>query len=173
MPSRTLNMTKRVWRFLDNRLEEIIIALLCGSLVVCLTASVAIRYAFPIFAKASHWAEEISAFSFIWLLYWGASLATRKGKHFRVTAQFGLLPKRLQPYAAIPGNIVWFAFNLVIAKLGWVLVQSSMEESLSLEIPMKYIYSIIPISFLMITFRLVQHTVRSLMPALQKEEPHA
>ncbi len=164
---------KSVVLFLDNKFEEIIIVILCTTLVTCLTASVVIRYGFPIFAKASHWAEEIAAFSFIWLLYWGASLATRTGKHFRVTAQFGILPERLKKYAVIPGNIVWLIFNLVIMKFGWILVKSSMEESLSLEIPMKFIYAIIPLSFLFISFRLVQHTFRSLTSNHHKEASNA
>ena len=160
---------KSIVLFLDNRLEEIIIVILCTTLVTCLTSSVIIRYAFPIFSKASHWAEEIAIFSFIWLLYWGASLATRTGKHFSVTAQFGIFPERLKKYAVIPGNIVWLIFNFVIMKFGWVLVKSSMEESLSLEIPMKLIYAIIPLSFFLISFRLIQHTFRSLTSTHHKE----
>jgi TRAP-type C4-dicarboxylate transport system permease small subunit len=142
---------------------------LCTTLVICLSASVVIRYAFPIFSKASHWAEEIAIFSFIWLLYWGASLATRTGKHFSVTAQFGLFPKRFKKYAVIPGNIVWLIFNLAIMKFGLTLVKFSIEESLSLEIPMNIIYFIIPMSFFFISFRLVQHTIRSLTSTHDKE----
>ena len=164
---------KSVLLFLNNKLEEIVIVILCTTLVTCLTSSVVIRYAFPIFAKASHWAEEISVFSFIWLLYWGASLATRTGKHFSVTAQFNILPERLKKYVVIPGNIAWLIFNLVIMKFGWILVKQSMEESLSLEIPMKYVYSIIPLSFLFISFRLVQHTFRSLTSTHPKEDSNA
>ena len=172
MISKAFQTVKSVLFFLDNKFEEIIIVILCTTLVSCLTASVVIRYAIPIFAKASHWAEEIAAFSFIWLLYWGASLATRTGKHFRVTAQFAILPERLKKYAVIPGNIAWFIFNLVIMKFGWVLVKSSMEESLSLEIPMKFIYAIIPLSFFFISFRLVQHTFRSLTSNHHEEAPN-
>jgi len=164
---------KSVLLFLNNNLEEIVIVILSTVLVTCLTASVLIRYALPIFAKASHWAEEISVFAFIWLLYWGASLATRTGKHFSVTAQFNILPERLKRYAFIPGNIVWLIFNLSIMKFGWILVKSSIEESLSLEIPMKYVYSIIPLSFLFISFRLVQHTFHSLTSTHLKKESNA
>ena len=129
--------------------------------------------------RLSHFCQSITlgrgnlGVSFIWLLYWGASLATRTGKHFSVTAQFNILPERLKKYVVIPGNIAWLIFNLVIMKFGWILVKQSMEESLSLEIPMKYVYSIIPLSFLFISFRLVQHTFRSLTSTHPKEDSNA
>ena len=155
-------MIRNLLRFLDNHIEEIVIIILCSGLVVSLVFTVIVRYAVPALSMASHWAEEIALFSFIWLLYFGASLATRNGEHFRVTAQFGLLPKKYEKYYLIPGNLIWLAFNIVIIKYGFVLVNASMEESLSLEIPMKYVYFIIPLSFMFISFRLIQHTIKTL-----------
>lgn len=164
MPSKLVRFAKAFVTFLDQRTEEILIVTLCSILVICLTFTVVVRYALPIplLSMASHWAEEVATFSFIWLLYWGASLATRTGAHFRVTAQFGLLPGRLRKYAFLPGNLVWVLFNIIIVKLGWNLVGLSLEESLSLEVPMKYVYSIIPLSFVFILFRLLQHNYRTL-----------
>jgi TRAP-type C4-dicarboxylate transport system permease small subunit len=156
---------KKVAYFVDNTIEEIIIIVLLALLVISLTFTVVVRYAFPALSMASHWAEELAVFSFVWLLYWGASLATRTGKHFRVTAQFNLLPTKMKKYAFLPGNIAWFLFNLLIIKFGWDLVEYSMESSLSLEIQMKYVYSIIPLSFSFITFRLIQNTIRTIRSA--------
>lgn len=173
MIRKAFHIIKSVLCFLDNNIEEIIIAILFTTLVTCLTASVLIRYALPIFSKASHWTEEIAAFSFIWMLYWGASLATRTGKHFIVTAQFLIFPERLRKYAVIPGNIAWLVFNLMIVKFGLILVNQSMEASLSLEIPMKFIYAIIPLSFLFISFRIIQSTFRSLTSNEHKEVSNA
>jgi C4-dicarboxylate transporter DctQ subunit len=172
MPSRFFDFVKAVISFLDNRIEEILIVILCSTLVLCLTFTVIVRYALPIpiLSMASHWAEELASFSFIWLLYWGASLATRTGSHFRVTAQIGLLPTRFRRFALLPGEIVWLLFNLVIIKLGWQLVKYSMETSLSLEITMNYVYSIIPLSFMFIFFRLVQFRYKSLRSAIKHEE---
>jgi len=53
-------------------------------------------------------------------------------------------------------------FNLVIIKLGMELVNFSPEESMALEIPMKFVYFIIPLSFALITLRLIQHTYRTM-----------
>jgi len=149
--------------FFDKKIEEMVIVILCSTLVLSLTFVVIVRYALPIpiFTMASHWAEELATFAFIWLLYWGASLATMRGNHFRVTAQFELLPGRLKRFAFLPGDLVWIVFNIVIIKLGFDLCFSSSEESLSLELPMKYVYAIIPVSFIFILFRLIQANIKS------------
>jgi TRAP-type C4-dicarboxylate transport system permease small subunit len=104
--------------------------------------------------------EEVAKYSFIWLLYFGASLATRSGGHFKVTAQFSLLPKKARKYASLPGDLIWLIFNLFIIKLGFDLCQASAEASLSLQLPMKWVYAIIPISFILILFRLIQYNYR-------------
>jgi TRAP-type C4-dicarboxylate transport system permease small subunit len=150
----------KVLRFLDNNLEEILITILCSALVVSLVFSVIVRYGIPALSMASHWAEEIAVFSFIWMLYFGASLATRKGAHFRVVAQFNLLPVKMRKLALLPGSIIWLWLNYLVIRYGIMLAESSMEESLSLQIPMRYIYIIIPLSFALISFRLIQHTIR-------------
>jgi C4-dicarboxylate transporter, DctQ subunit len=148
--------------FLDRRFEEIAIIILGIILVSSLSFAIAVRYAIhhPAFTMACHWIEEIARYSFIWLLYMGASLATRNGGHFNVTAQFYLLPKRWKKYASIPGDIIWAIFNLFLIKLGYDLCRSSAESSLSLELPMKYVYAIIPIAFVLIFLRLIQYNYR-------------
>jgi C4-dicarboxylate transporter, DctQ subunit len=158
--------------FLDRKIEEIAIIILGITLVSSLTFAVIVRYAIhlPALSMASHWAEELAQYSFIWLLYIGASLATRNGGHFRVSAQFGLLPERMRKYASLPGDIVWLVFNLFILKLGFDLCRSSAESSLSLELPMKYVYAIIPISFTLIFFRLIQFNYRKFTDRPPREE---
>jgi TRAP-type C4-dicarboxylate transport system permease small subunit len=155
---------KGIFLFLDRRMEEVALVILGIILVASLTFSVIVRYAIhhPAFTMASHWAEEIAKYSFIWLLYMGASLATRNGGHFKVTAQFGLLPQAAKKYASLPGDFVWLIFNLLLIKLGFDLCRSSAESSLSLELPMKYVYAIIPISFVLILFRLIQYNYQKL-----------
>ena len=152
----------KILRFLDKNFEEILITILCSALVISLVFTVVVRYGISSLSMASHWAEEIASFSFVWMLYIGAGLATRNGSHFRVAAQFTLLPARMRKWAMLPGNIVWLWLNFVVIKYGLELAKDSMEESLSLQIPMKYIYIIIPFAFALISFRLIQHTIRLL-----------
>jgi len=154
--------SKKIIYFLDQKVEEIAIIVLGALLVSSLFFAVLVRYVIhiPSLSMASHWVEEAAQYSFIWLLYIGASLATRNGGHFRVTAQFGLLPKKARRFASLPGDLAWLIFNLFIIKLGVDLCRSSAENSLSLELPMKLVYAIIPLSFSLILFRLIQFNYR-------------
>lgn len=166
-------MFKKALFILDDYFEEIVVVILCSTLVLALTYTVVVRYAFhtPLLSEISHMAEEIAAFAFVWLLYFGAILATKKNQHFSITIQFNLLPKKLQRYAFLPGYFGWMLFNLLIIKLGMELVNFSSEESLAMEIPMKFVYFIIPLSFALITVRLVQHIYRT-MRSNNKEETY-
>jgi TRAP-type C4-dicarboxylate transport system permease small subunit len=164
-------MLKKSILILDDNLEEIVVATLCSALVLSLTYTVIVRYAFhtPLLSMISHWAEELASFAFVWLLYFGAILATKRNQHFSITVQFKLLPKKFQRYAFLPGYFAWMLFNLFMIKLGIQLVNFSSEESLALEIPMKFIYFIIPFSFALISLRLVQHIYRTMRSNSEEE----
>jgi len=165
-------MLRKSILILNDYFEEIIVVILCSTLVLALTYTVIVRYAFhtPLLSEISHFAEETASFAFVWLLYFGAILATKNGQHFSITVQFNLLPKKFQRYAFLPGYFVWMLFNLVIIKLGMELVKFSPEESMALEIPMKYVYFIIPLSFALITLRLIQHTYRTMRSNDEEEK---
>jgi TRAP-type C4-dicarboxylate transport system permease small subunit len=154
----------KVFYFLDRWFEKSIIVLLSSTMVFCLTYSSFVRYFVEnhFFTNLTHKAEELAVFCFIWLLYWGAVLATKNKAHFRIDAHLNMLPKKLQRWKYMPGDFCWAIFNIFVVWQGIVLVKSAVdnpESSLSLGIPMGIIYSIIPITFLMMTFRLVQNYV--------------
>jgi C4-dicarboxylate transporter DctQ subunit len=151
--------------FVDRWLERAMLVALCTTLVVALSYAAFVRYFVPIpfFTAFTAKAEEIAIFAFTGLLYVGAALATRERGHFRVYAHFLLLPKAWQRWAYIPGDIVWLTFNVFVIWQGAILVKSAVdnpEASLSLQIPMQYIYAIIPLSFLLMSVRLVQSYFR-------------
>ena len=105
---------------------------------------------------ARDWAEELSRIAFVWFIYAGAVIAIKRGGHFRVTAQFNLLPKKLLKYKLIPGDAIWLFYNILLIKYGWDLVNFYSELTPALQIPMKYAYSVIPISFFIFSIRIIQ-----------------
>ena len=126
MAGNIVGFLKSTISFLDKRVEEIGIITLGLILISSMTFSILARYFVhtTFFSVASHWMEEVAKYSFIWLLYFGASLATRSGGHFKVTAQFSVLPKKARKYASLPGDLIWLIFNLFIIKLGFDLCQT-------------------------------------------------
>lgn len=146
---------------ISEQFEKAMIVLLCSTMVLCLAYSSFVRYFISnhFFTNLTHKAEELAVFCFIWLLYWGAVLATKEKSHFRIDAHLNLLPERLQRWKYLPGDILWACFNVFVVWQGVLLVKSTIdnpESSFSLELPMGIVYSIIPITFLMMTIRLIQ-----------------
>jgi TRAP-type C4-dicarboxylate transport system permease small subunit len=149
-------MGPRVLSFLDEHFEK----MLCGAflllLVACLGTQIFVRY---IFRSGLTWTEELSRFAFIWTIYLGISLAAKQQQHVRVTAQYLLIPERLRPYVWLAADAVWVIFNLVFTVQGIGLVQHAFEfpeTTPSLGWSAAYIYTIIPVGFILMTIRILQ-----------------
>ena len=155
----------RILKWLDAWFEQTILVLLCTILVACLSYSAVVRYFVtnPFFTGLSHKAEELAIFAFVFLLYFGSVLATKERSHFRVSAHLDWIKPPLRRWRFLIGDIVWLAFNVFIVWQGVLLVRSALdrpEPSLSLGIPMQWIYLIIPLAFALTCFRLVQSYLR-------------
>lgn len=151
----------RLLRILDRYFEKAMIIACCTILIACLSYSAIVRYfvTHPFFTTMSHHAEELAVFAFVFLLYFGSVLATREGAHFRVSAHLDWIRPPLRRWRFIIGDILWLAFNLFIVWQGTLLVKTAFdrpEPSLSLQIPMQWIYLIIPLAFALTCLRLVQ-----------------
>ena len=158
-------MLRRLVGILDDYLERTMIVILMTVLVFCLTYSSFVRYfvTHPFFTSLTHQSEELAVFAFIWMLYWGASLAAKENAHVRINAHFSLLPEKLQRWKYLPSDALWICFNVFIIWQGWVLLHSSIvrpDYSLSLGIHMAIIYAVIPLTFLATTVRLLQNIYR-------------
>ncbi|MBW8637883.1 TRAP transporter small permease [Hoeflea sp. WL0058] len=156
---------KKILTLIDRKLEEFMIVGLMTILVCGLVYSAFVRYfvTIPALTRFTYISEEASIFSFIWLIYFGAALAARDGAHFRVSAQFSRLPERLKPWRFLLADIVWVLFNLFVVYQGYELVRittTRTENSLALGIPMWIVYLIIPLSFLLTSWRVVQRYIR-------------
>jgi TRAP-type C4-dicarboxylate transport system permease small subunit len=155
----------RVLKWLDDWFEQTILVVLCTILVASLSYSAFVRYFVTnsFFTGLSHKAEELAIFAFVFLLYFGSVLATKERSHFRVSAHLDWIKPPLRRWRFLIGDIVWLAFNVFIVWQGVLLVQSALERpepSLSLGIPMQWIYLIIPLAFALTCFRLVQSYLR-------------
>ncbi|CCF22266.1 Putative TRAP-type transporter small integral membrane subunit, possible TauL-like sulfonate transporter (plasmid) [Pseudorhizobium banfieldiae] len=151
----------RLIRLIDRRLEEAMIVLCCTIMVVGLSFTAIVRYflsSTPL-GKMTHMAEELSVFAFVFLLYFGSVLAARENGHFRVSAHLDMLPARLRHLRFLVGDLLWLGFCIFASWQGVKLVQTTMrssEPSMSLNIPMQYIYAIIPLAFALTAFRILQ-----------------
>jgi len=143
---------KKITKILDAVLSRALI-LLMVCLVGAVLWQVISRY---VFASPSSWTEELARFLLIWISLLGASYAFRSGMHLALD----VLPRKLEGMSAVWLKnftivlVVVFSVSVLIigggslVQLTWELKQYSAVMGL----PMAYVYSVIPVSGLLICF---------------------
>ncbi len=112
-----------------------------------------------LFSIGIPWSEELSRFTFVWFVFFGASYATRLSAHNRVVIQFKLFPPIVAKISMFITDILWVFFNIMMVYMSWIIIKDLLEYpaySPAMGIPMQYIYAILPISFGLMTFRVIQ-----------------
>lgn len=115
---------------------------LIALIVVAITVQVFTRYALSL---PIAWVEESATYAFIWMVFIGASLGLKEGRHI-VIETFG---KRLAPRAAAALHVVIWSLVLVMLVVlvmqGWKVMgveARSMSISLPVDVPRMWFYSV-------------------------------
>lgn len=139
--------------------EEGACALFVAVMVVCLFLQVLMRITV---GSSIAWTEELSRYSFLWAVYVGAALAVKRGGHVRITAQFMCLSTKWRLVFRVIGDIVWIAFSLYVAWIGVECIEEGLyypEISPTLGIVKAWVECIIPFSFVLVSWRIVEEYV--------------
>ncbi len=148
-------MKERLKWIYDN-FEEIICASFLLAVVILMSTQVFSRF---LFGKAIASSEELSRMAFLITVYMATSLAAKKGRHVRVTAQFKLFPQHWRKYFIMFADMIWLVFNVVVIWQGFLLFQSMNEFPLISAVlgwDLKYVFAVIPIAFLLQCFRIIE-----------------
>ncbi len=133
---------------------EVFLVFLFGLLVIDVLWQVLSRY----FLKGSYsFTEELARFLLIWLSVLGAAYLNARREHLSMDFIYAKLSKRKKFYLSVFGEAVIFLFAFLVMLVGGSnLVFTTMRlEQLSgtLQIPLGYVYSILPLSgFLIMCF---------------------
>lgn len=150
----------RVLRFIDDKFEEILGVIALTVVVSLIFIGVVVRVGF---SSGIPWQEEISRILYVLVVYVGASYGVKSRDHIRVSIVSEFLPPRAKRVLSAATDVVWIAFNLIVAKLAIDVFRSMNQysgRSAVLDIPLQYIFLIVPIGFILISARLVQRWFR-------------
>ncbi len=136
-------------------------------LVLDVLWQVASRY---LMKEPSSWTDELAGYLLIWVGLLGAAYASGKKDHLAID----LLPRKMGPagrrylYIVINGLIGAFALIvLVIGGIRLVYITFRLNQiSSALEIPVGYVYLVLPISGLFILFYAIHDIIHNKMPEL-------
>jgi TRAP-type C4-dicarboxylate transport system permease small subunit len=128
------------------------------ALMIAMVALVAVGVFFRYVLDASlTWYDEFASYLLVWLSFYGAVIATWRGRHIN----FETLAERVGPRArramAVVSETFSLVFQAVLFVYGIVLVRAvGHETAVSIEaVPMGWVYSVLPIRgglMLLVTF---------------------
>lgn len=146
---------------LDNlhRIEDGLLVLLLGTMIVLASTQIALR---NLFDFGLVWADPLLRVMVLWLGLIGASVATRENRHIQIDLLTRFLNEKslLLLHAVINQFSAWVC--LIIAWYGAVWIQFDYVDEVPsfIGIPAWMLEVIIPIAFTMIGFRYLLQSVR-------------
>jgi TRAP-type C4-dicarboxylate transport system permease small subunit len=147
----------RALRFAGSYFEEIVASAFLVIMSVATFANVIARY---VFATPIPWAEELARYSFIWLVFIGAAVCTKRGRHVAVDAAVKLLPAFGRQFCDLLVKVGITLLTAILVYYGVVLMLSATQPTSTLNIPTYLVYLAVPLSGLSILLRTLADIVR-------------
>lgn len=132
--------------------ENFFIFVLLSTMVLMAFLQVILR---NFFSTGILWADIFLRHLVLWVGFIGASLATRQEKHINIDILTRVVSKSVLPYVKIAVDVISLIVCILLAKAGYVFVQSEYQarSTLFLNVPAWWFQLIIPLGFAMIGFR--------------------
>ncbi|GIO20265.1 hypothetical protein J18TS1_33650 [Oceanobacillus oncorhynchi subsp. incaldanensis] len=150
---------KKVLPWLDKNFEPIIITFLFYMIVAIVTTQVILRFGF---SSGFSWAEELSRFLFIWLMYFAFSYATRNNMHIKVSFVLDKLNEKFQKILLIVVDFLFIVFSLILFLASIRICQSIIafgDKAVTMDISMNIVYGAGVVGFLLMIIRLLQQII--------------
>lgn len=135
-----------------------------GSLLVTglliLFLQVIMRYILDI---PTTWHDEIARYLVIWGVLLGSAVALRDNEHIRVEVLYNFLPKSMKKWVNQFANLTILLFFFVMIVYGFQLVETkfvSGENSTSGLLPLWIVYSILPLSGVIMALRTIVQIIQ-------------
>ena len=151
---------KNTLAWLDKHFEDVLCGVLLVGIMIMLMAQVVVRF---LFGHGLTFSEELCRFSFLYLVYFAASLVASKGAHIRVTAHTQNLSDSIRIALLALADACWIGFNLTVIYQGALLIDSMSSRPMvsgSLLLDLRYVYFAVPSAFALQTFRILQRWYR-------------
>lgn len=142
-------------RFVLKYFEEIVAGLFMVLMSLCTFANVLARY---VFNSPIQWAEEFSRYAFIWVIFMGAAVCTKRNRHIAIDSLMLVLPARVQSGFRLLVDLCILGLMVVIVYYGGILTSAATQTTATLKIPQYVVYLVVPASAALIFL----HTVGDL-----------
>ncbi|EOZ98519.1 TRAP-type transport system, small permease component [Indibacter alkaliphilus LW1] len=146
-------MTHPKTKILVDKIVSVFLMFLMGTMVLNVTWQVLSRY---VVQNPASFTDELSRYMLIWLGMLGAAYVAGKDQHLAID----ILPQKLEGKAKIRLVVLINLIVMLFAFLAMVLGGSNLvyitfileQKSATLQLPLAYIYSVIPMSGLLVMY---------------------
>lgn len=154
-------------RFAVKYFEEMVAGVFMVVMSVATFANVLARY---FFNSPIQWAEELARYSFIWVVFMGAVVCTKRKRHIAIDILLQVLPTRSAAWARLLVDCCTLGIAGVIVYYGWKLTVAATQITATLQVPHYVIYVVVPASAALIILHTVGDFLGNLRAALRREE---
>jgi len=96
------------------------------------------------------WIEEFARYAFIWNIFIGAIIVSRKRAHLKIDYFVNLIPYKLKKMVLILVRVLILIQSVVVVWYGFKLIYKFRTmRTVAMGIPLSFLYVAIPISFLL------------------------
>ena len=152
----------KIIKWLDEHLEEYMIAILTTVMTILLFLQVLFRFVLNL---PLAWVEEISLYSMVWLCYFGGSLAIKKREHLKMEIITNFLKPKAKKIFDIISLALFFAFAVFVLYHVTLLTIDILQRgqvTAVLEMPKWIPYAGVPAAFLLMLIRMIQDLIRTI-----------
>jgi C4-dicarboxylate transporter DctM subunit len=154
--------------WLDDNAEKPFLCIGLLAIILIITFQTAYRYLIVNFsdtASAAVWTEELSRFIFIWISYLAVPLAIKNRDNIRVNILYDKFNAKWQSIFWVVNDLCFLFLSIYVTCLGVHMIGEGMrypQMAPAMQIPYYIPYTIIPLGFALISFRLFQDIYREL-----------
>ena len=156
-----------VLRFAVKYFEEIVAGVFMVLMSVTTFANVLARY---FFNSPIQWAEELARYSFIWVVFAGAVVCTKRKRHITIDILAQALPSRASAGIHVLADLCTLGIALVIGYYGWKLTAAATQITATLQIPHSVVYIVVPVSAVLVFVHTLGDFVHNCRAAVGRED---
>jgi len=144
---------RKIFQFVEKNLEEIVLSLLFVNMCAFVLIQIVSRY---IFRSPLVFTEEVSRYSYVWVCFFGMSMATKLENHIRIELIFAFVKGRAQAVINLAINLISLGLYAGLVVIGFNYTRSNIIQlSPAMEISKAWIYVSLPLGALFSVIRMV------------------
>jgi len=156
---------KGLLAWLDDNAEKPFLCIGLLAIILIITFQTAYRYIIVKFsdtASAAVWTEELSRFIFVWISYLAVPLAIKNRENIRVNVIYDKFNTRWRSIFWVVNDLCFLFLGVYVTFLGMNMIGEGIrypQMAPAMQIPYYIPYSIVPLGFALISFRLIQDII--------------